>query len=261
MCTEQHIVHRVIPFVLWLDRQGQLLGAPLPVLEEAKQRAQDCLRFELEFRSDGVATDDGIEIASSVTATATIVFDPDSLAFTRTTAPLRNTLYTMGPLDGCSGEFESADVEFQVLGLQLIPSAFDLAAPADRAPQIGEVVDVELLMMTAPTQEIATFTCFGMTMPMGPFPLWSGMFGFTHQDEIVLADGSTPPPVSGPSGDLMEGMFGGSGMGTGTIPADSGFLLGGWEVVGGELFATRTWTRAADTIVESGTMDLRHTPQ
>ena len=54
-CRDEHIVHRIVPSILGVERKRQLLGIVSAemdqVMAEAEDLAAKCLRFELEFKS------------------------------------------------------------------------------------------------------------------------------------------------------------------------------------------------------------------
>lgn len=53
LCRDEHILHRIVPITLSLERQSQLLGGGMAGLyEKGMEYAGRCLRFRLEFESN-----------------------------------------------------------------------------------------------------------------------------------------------------------------------------------------------------------------
>ena len=80
LCRDEHIVHRMIPAILSVERQRQLLGVTSPEMDQVMAEAEDlavkCLRFELEFKSLTEMTGEGARITSEVESKVTFHMNP-----------------------------------------------------------------------------------------------------------------------------------------------------------------------------------------
>ena len=230
LCRDEHIIHRIIPAWLGLERQYQLLGfsedgATVPVLESAKTYVRQCLTFELQFESQG-DFDDGFGggYTSAVQSRVKIQLDPSTFA-NATEAPLVNTAYEFIE-EGCSVNSQRGGGTFAVSSLAYIT---DTHSPTDA---LGYVRDFKLIYFPGNTSETTTITCEDsppFTMPASP--MWTGIFVVLHESELSMTEG--------------------------------GFLAEGWEIFGDEYFAKKEWIRedAGLGLTEAGTFKLYHKPE
>ncbi len=231
MCRDDHIIHRIIPAWLGLERQFQLLGVTdgttaNATLEKAKDYVRKCLTFELQFHSETtVDSGEGGGYDSTVESTVKLQFNPDDLTF-KSQAPLVNTAFTF-KAPGCNVTSNRGGSTFEVLSLAYTP---DTHSPTDA---LGYVRDLNLVYFPEKTGESFTVTCKDSppyTSP--PSPLWWGVFIVTHESELD--------------------------------PSSGGFSATDWEILGGEYFAKKEWdveTHYGVSEIEVGTLKLYHRPE
>jgi hypothetical protein len=229
ICRDDHIIHRILPAWLGLERQYQLLGvteggASAPALEQAREYVRKCLTFELRFESQG--TFDGGEgdgYDSSVESKIKVQFNPADLSM-KGDAPLVNTAFEFRA-KGCSVNSIRGGDTFTVNSFAIIS---DTKSPTD---ELGYVRDFKLIYYPGNTKESFTVSCPDSppyTSP--PTPLWTGIFLPSHEDEISEAEG--------------------------------GFVAEDWEIFGDEYFAKKEWIReTSEGTVEAGTFKLYHKPE
>lgn len=261
LCKEQHIIHRMIPVWLGLERQLQLLGvsdgnAPETNLQKkAREYTEKCLNFELAFESDGEFDDgSGGGYQSSVKAKIPLKFDTSSLNISGKSALINESFNFK--ITGCSVTSNRGGGDFTVMSMGYVT---DQKSPTD---QLGYVRDMKLSYFPGQTSETFTVQCEDSppyTSP--PSPLWFAIYIVTHKDEIKASgdsDGQIPD---------FSGMFGQDGeMPTFDLPRDPnamGFQLEDWEVPAGDLFATKEWIKEVPglTLIERGTFKLYHRPK
>lgn len=224
LCTGQHIVHRIIPAWLSLERQSQL-GLPIgpELIAQARQYVEQCLRFDLVLESTIVTgtPEDGFE--SRVKSTLPLRFSTDGLKYLGQ-APLVNDFFEYRDGDpDCTetsirggGTFEFAQIGFVV----------ERATPTD---PLGHVKDLTVNYFPGETSETYGYSCPDTSYGPETLPLWSGMFIAAHGDELS---------------------------------AEGGFTATEWEIFGGEYYAKKEW-QIDDTdleILEVGTFKLYHRP-
>ena len=229
MCRDDHVIHRILPVWLGLERQYQLLGvteggASNQTLEQAKEYVRKCLTFELRFESQATFTDtDGGGYDSSVESKIKIQFNPNDLSF-KGEAPLVNTAFDFRVKD-CKVESNRGGDTFTVNSIAIIS---DTKSPTD---ELGYVRDLKMIYYPGSTKESFTVTCPdtpSYTSP--PTPLWTGIFLPSHESELSQADG--------------------------------GFVAENWEIFGDEYFAKIEWIKeTAEGTVEAGTFKLYHKPE
>ena len=266
MCVEDHIIHRMIPVWLGMERQSQLLGltdgtSTTPELEEAKDLTQKCLTFELDFESDGNFDDGGGGgYHSVVKAKVPLRFLPDELAI-KGQAPLVNESFEF-KAPGCSVVSNRGGSTFEAVSLAFI---VDSHSPSD---ELGYVRDFKLAYFPETTSESFTVTCDDSSYTSPPSGLWSGLFLVLHYPEMdPSAAGSDPGSAgSGPVPD-MSAMLGGAGMGMPGFslpqpPGGAGYIAEDWELQSGDYLAKKEWIKedAELGLVESGTLKLYHRP-
>ena len=229
MCRDDHIIHRIIPAWLGLERQSQLLGASdgnstTPTLEKAKEYVRKCLTFELRFESQATfdaGGGDGWD--SSVESKIKVQFNPAELSM-RGEAPLVNTEFEFRAEDCKVESIRGGDI-FTINSLAIIP---DTKSPTD---ELGYVRDFKLIYYPGNTKESFTITCPdtpSFTSP--PTPMWTGIYLVSHDGELSEAEG--------------------------------GFVAEDWEVFGDEYFAKKEWIKeTSEGTVEAGTFKLYHKPE
>lgn len=230
MCRDDHIIHRIIPAWLGLERQAQLLGtsgegSSNPVMEKAKDYVRKCMSFELLFHSQADFDDgEGGGYTSVVDSKIKVQFNPDDLSF-KGQAPLVNTDFEFRAPD-CSVDNKRGGDTFEAISLAYLP---DTKSPTD---QLGYVRDFKLIYYPGNTTENFTITCEDSppyTSP--PSPLWTGAFLPLHDGEMS--------------------------------PTEGGFIAENWEILGDEYFAKLEWIKedGGVGVVEAGTFKLYHRPQ
>lgn len=262
MCANDHIIHRMIPVWLGLERQYQLLGMDpaksSPVLEEARKLVTKCLTFDLVFESNANFDDGGGGgYTSIVKSKVKLRFDPAGITLKGSSA-LINESFNFSA-EGCSvdsvrggGTFDAQNLAYKV----------DTSSPND---PIGHVTDFTLYYFPGVTSESFTIQCEDQpayTTPPGGY--WSGVYLVLHQaelDQSVSADAGQPavPDISG----LMAGGEGTFAMGMPQTMSGGAFVVTEWEILGGEYFAKKEWIKADSEglgLTEAGTFKLYHRP-
>jgi len=230
MCRDDHIIHRIIPAWLGLERQYQLLGisedgATSPTLEKAKDYVKKCLTFEMRFQSQA-SFDDGESggYTSSVESKIKIQFDTADLSM-KGQAPLVNTDFEfIAP--GCSVENVRGGGTFEAMKLEFILDSQSASDP------LGFVRDFKFIYFPGNTSESFTVTCDDFPpYSSPPTSYWTGIYLVLHEGEMSQTDG--------------------------------GFIAENWEIFGDEYFAKIEWIRedSGEGIVEAGTFKLYHTPE
>ena len=229
MCRDDHIIHRIIPAWLGLERQYQLLGAAeggasAPALEKAREYVRECLTFELRFESQATFdAGEGDGYDSSVNSKIKVQFNPGDLSF-KGEAPLVNTAFEFRAKDCSVNSIRGGDT-FTVNSLAIIS---DTKSPTD---ELGYVRDFKMIYYPGNTKESFTVSCPdspAYTSP--PTPLWTGVFLPSHESEMSEADG--------------------------------GFIAENWEIFGDEYFAKIEWIKeTSEDTVEAGTFKLYHKPE
>jgi len=266
MCVEDHIIHRMIPVWLGLERQSQLLGitaagGSTPELEEAKDLARKCLTFELAFESDGNFDDGGGGgYHSIVKAKVPLRFVPEEMTI-KGQAPLVNESFEFKAPD-CSVTNNRGGSTFE--GISLVYIA-DTHSPTD---ELGYVRDFKLTYFPGVTSESFTVKCDDSTYTSPPSGLWSGIFTVLHYSEADLSgsSGSQGPSSLGAIPD-MSGMLGGTDMGVPAfslpqLPSGSGYVVQDWELQSGDYLAKKEWIKEDPSLglTEAGTLKLYHRP-
>jgi hypothetical protein len=261
LCSEQHIIHRMIPIWLGLERQYQLLGvteggATTPELEEAKNLAVKCLTFELNFESDGNFDDGGGGgYESVVKAKVKLQLNPDELKI-KGQAPLVNDSFEFKVPD-CNVSNNRGGSTFEGISLTYVA---DSHSPTD---ELGYVRDLKLAYWPGTTAESFTVKCPDeppYTSP--PSGLWSGLYLVLHYPELDTQGASVSPPIPDYSGMLSGGGPGVPVFSMPQIPAGAGYIAEDWEVTGGEYFAKKEWIKEQGDLglTEAGTLKLYHRP-
>jgi len=230
LCQEDHIIHRILPAWLGVERQYQLLGLGegprSAALDNAQNYVRRCLTFELQFHSDA-NFDDGESggYYSVVESKIKLQFNPDTLKMSAE-APLVNTDFEF-KTSGCKVTSNRGGSTFEAIDFSYIP---DTHSPTDA---LGYVRDFNLIYYPGDTAETFTVTCENSPSYTSPAtPMWTGIYLVTHQGEMSQSSG--------------------------------GFIASDWEIFGdGAYFAKKEWIteEAGEGVTESGTFKLYHRPE
>ena len=228
LCRDQHIIHRIIPAWLGLERQFQLLGffeqgTTPPAVEKAREYARKCLTFEMRFESHAKFEDSGDGYDSTVESKIKIQFNPEDITM-KGQAPLVNTVFEWRSED-CSVTSARGGSTFEAVSLAYIS---DTRSPTD---ELGYVRDFKFVYYPGNTTESFTIQCEDQPpYNSPPSPFWTGVYLVTHESEMSQADG--------------------------------GFLMEDWEIFGNEYFAKKEWITedAGLGLFETGTFKLYHLP-
>jgi hypothetical protein len=274
-CVDKHIIYKMIPLWIGLMRQNELLGGdnrngPQPEeIKLAEELTTKCLTFELQFTSQGSFEPGGGGYKSEVKAVVRLQFDPINIII-KGEAPLDSVSFEFTPPAGCTATSTPGGGTFTTIGLAYVTDnhAFD--------DESEYVRDFKLVYWPGVTTESYHVDCppggpsqqeSHYTSP--PSGYWSGIFFTLHSQELN-AGGDTGQAGSGgvPAMPDLSGLL--AGADAGAMPAfpapamqdGSGFYLDGWEVPGGELFASHEWIKndSGLGLTESGTFKLYHKP-
>jgi len=262
LCRDEHVIHRMIPVWLGMERQAQLLGmgdsggALGDALREARDLTAKCLTFELVFESQANFDDgSGGGYDSSVESKIKVRFNPDEISMKGQSALVNKTFEFKTP--GCSVTSNRGGGTFDVASLAYIDDA------GNQNP-LSPVRDFSLTYFPGMTSEFFTVVCEDSppyTSP--PNGMWSGVYLVLHQDELDLSGASGTGSLGMPMPDL-SGLMGNAsgGMSLPSMTAGMGFKLTDWEVTGGEYYAKKEWIKEDGSlgIYEAGTMKLYHRP-
>ncbi len=255
LCAKDHIIHRMIPVWLGIERQAQLLGAgegDSPLTQEARRLTEQCLRFDLEFYSSATFdAGEGDGYDSVVRSKVPMRFSTADMKFTGQ-APLVNESFDFR-VKGCRVNSQRGGSTFHLIDFKYVS---DTRSPTD---ELGYVRDIELTYFPERTTETFTVTCpDSPPYSMPPSGLWWGIFLVTHFSEL----GSNTGGINAPPVELLEGLSFGMGMMGLPVNPEEGFIASDWEMLGGEYFARKEWTKedAANGLIEVGTFKLYHRP-
>jgi len=281
LCRDQHIIHRIIPVILGLARQNELLsvhdeGQDASALAAAMGQieaqgwdlARKCLQFELDFQSTAkMATADG-SYTSTMEATVKIELNLDTFKL-EGTSELTNTDFSMKPKK-CTAVTTPGGGTFKVISVDPI------AAPPDASHPYGYVKALHLTYAPGNSSEKVTEKCPQGTVNYPPMHLWTLAYEALHSMETA---GSGPGNSAAPDiGSILGGMgisnlpsvpgmpqLPGQG-GSGQASQDNGptFTATQWAVRNGELFAQKEWSLSVNlktTGTEDGSFKLYHKPQ
>lgn len=262
MCANDHIIHRMIPVWLGLERQYQLLGMDPAkgnaVLEEARALVTKCLTFDLVFESNANFDDGGGGgYTSVVKSKVKLRFDTAGITLKGSSALINESFDFR--VDSCSVTSVRGGGTFDVQNL-----AYKVDTSTANDP-IGHVTDFTLFYFPGVTSESFTVQCEDQgsyTSPPGGY--WSGVYLVLHQaemDQSVSADASQPAMPD------LSSMMSGAGvplmMGMPQTMSGGAFVATEWEILGGEYFAKKEWIKADSDglgLTEAGTFKLYHRP-
>ncbi len=262
LCAEEHIIHRMIPVWLGMERQYQLLGLAGDGIEPeelklAKDLTKKCLTFELQFESDGNFDYEGDGYESVVKSKVKLQFNPDEFKIQGQSALIND--YFEFRASGCEVTSYRGGATFEAINLVY---ETDTRSPTD---ELGYVRDYKLTYWPGETSESFTVACDDdppFTSP--PRALWSGLFLVLHYSELDQGEGvgaASPPKPD------MSGMMDGSGFGVPAfsmpdMSAGGGYIAQDWEIQSGDYLAKKEWIRedAGLGLTEAGTLKLYHRP-
>jgi hypothetical protein len=283
LCRDEHVIHRMIPVLLGLERQNQLAGLSGTqmdaVMAEGLDLARKCLHFELRFESSAEGTITGPTGVGTFTSDmeATVPIELEGSLSARDakfkgSAPLDNTdfEFTASTEGACTSEEVPGGGTFTLMALNWE------ATPPDESHPYGTVKDIQLNYAPGWSTEALIAHCGGITSPLMVIPTWSTAFMASHMSEISSGAGSPGMP---PMPDLSSLLGGNSALPGGAPPPSPGgsgapgeggasgptFEAKGWDVMGDALFAVKEWSQSttvdSSTLSDEGTMELHHKPQ
>ena len=273
LCRDEHIVHRMIPVILGLQRQSELMGGGAEmdqVIAEAEDLARKCLHFELEFESTARMESGDVYNESEVESKVEITYEPGFPPTITGSSALENLDYELSdPGGACTttgnrggGTFEVSNLYWEV----------ETSGPDD---QLGHVKDVWLTYAPGITTETITASCSGMTFTTPPAAIWSNTYMGVHQSELggsggqEAAGGDQPPPIPKLTIPQLESLMQSgappSGLGTEEAGPGATYTTKVWQVKGGELFAEKEWDLSIGAgeglMTEEGSFKLYHRPE
>lgn len=279
LCRDEHIIHRMIPVLLSLQRQIQLArlaGSGMDdVMAEGMELTRSCLHFELRLMSQAQGD------ISGPTGTGTFTSDMEAnlpIELVGSVASLDLEFQGSAEMNNLDFTFHASTEGFctsdEVPGgatFSLVSLSWD-AAPPDETHPYGSVRDIELNYSPGWSGEMLILRCPGVPPHSVNIAAWSTAHLAVHMGEI--SSGGTPggAPAMPDLSSLLGAGGGVPGMpampgGAGDSSSSSGptFRAVGWQVRGGELYAVREWdlSTAVDTsaLSEFGTFELYHKPR
>lgn len=245
LCRDEHIIHRILPSILEIERQIQLLGLEGAAIDQAMAEGRDlaakCLHFEIVFQSTATVVTPVSTQRSDVEARVpiTLEWESDNRAVLRGEAALNNTSYDAGDLPGCTLTGVTGGGTFTIGSLSWN------ATLQDPTHELGVVNDMRLRYDPGETTESEDMSCPTGTGHMDN-SVWSPVYSSMHSDEVSTDFSSA------------EGMgFGGA----------EELLATGWEILGGDIYATKEWSNSMGggdrpgSFQEEGRFVLFHHPQ
>lgn len=258
LCVKDHVVHRMLPFLLGLDRQMQLTREVLglgeesasssALLQQARQLTEQCLRFELEFTSSstgpaygGDAGGGGI-IEVAVSAKVPIRFDAATLQLSGE-APLVHEKFR-AEAEFCTTITYPADGFVDGNFSAYLSWVVEKSIGVESGEIVLRLSDLRL-RFDVESQDIFGFggNCApGLVLGPDYVSHWDWVFAERHSDQFC--------GVLGSGGPRLEALCAGS---TGI------YIFEGWEVLGEELFAVLDWQKQG-LYTETGSFMLYHRP-
>lgn len=243
-CTQEHLVHRILPLYVAMLRMIAIQGIGDDALvQQLRSKVEGCLAFRLDFESDAVLEgDSGWE--STVESTIDLTVDLDATddrgvwtpGIAPASGPLINTSVTaeQAGWTGCSAVATPTDGELQVRSLRLLADGFDAVAVESGQQRVGALQDVQILFQPTVAGGELQITCPSSTFQVPKVPgMWFSPFLAAHKDELD------------------------------ETPQAGGVRFTGWSIgdAGGAVVAAYTWTATGDRVHESGTFTLTHVPR
>lgn len=263
LCAEQHIIHRMIPVWLGMERQYQLLGlagegSQSEELKLAKELTQKCLTLELRFESNGNFDDGGGGgYESVVKSKVKLQFNPDEFKIKGQSALINDYFEFRVPYCDVTSNRRGSTFD----GINLVYET-DTRSPTD---ELGYVRDYKLTYWPGTTSESFTVTCEDSppyTSP--PRGLWSGLYLVLHYSELDEGGGSGAgsPPMPDMSAMVDESGFGVPAFPMPDMSAGGGYVATDWEIQSGDYLAKKEWIKedAGLGLTEAGTLKLYHRP-
>ncbi|HEY5958332.1 MAG TPA: hypothetical protein VIV60_17330 [Polyangiaceae bacterium] len=174
LCRDQHIVQRLIPVYLGMERQAQLLGidtAGKAWEAKALDYISRCHRYRLDVDSKAGTVCDQWTFSEPVFGQIKLQMDAPPLGNIRGTGELASQSYAIDYTDACSG----------VTNIVQLSPTFDVQS-------LGWQLKTDPL--TQGKGEIRDFV-----MPYSPGPAASGSFGSTHVVVDLCGDPPSPPEL------------------------------------------------------------------
>jgi hypothetical protein len=244
LCINDHVIHRMIPFLLGLERNMQLVREALGLGEEsasssallvlARQLTEQCLRFELEFESTSVGPavggDSGGsgEITVSVSASVPIRFNASTLELNGE-GPLVHEEFSVD-VEDCTVLTYPATGEFENGIFRVISLFWTIDDPKKEG---SKVIDLRL-EFKPDSRDIFTIAgnCNPSVRELGPDngSHWDLVFLERHPEQQHVEIGH---PIT--------------------------LIFKNWEILGEDEFATLEWQEAG-TYSETGSFLLYHRP-
>jgi hypothetical protein len=249
MCRDQHIITRMVPLLLGLQRKMELLGVTHYKLDpEILKMAQNCLTFELQFDSTGVSIHNypQAEIHETVTVSAKIPlqYEPLNLLVMegKGTLEVKEYVPQIIPSDFCHiVSKDSTNGQFTVTSLGILSQVTAL----DK--NIPPVTGVNLFYALSGSQHKWSDQCIKNDVI---YWAYTGSWGMPHKIAFgVLHEAESYPPVRPPM-------------------TASSFRAPQWTIGSGELIASLQWQKSGpdpsvkdNSYIESGTFKLYHRPK
>jgi hypothetical protein len=254
LCRDAHEVQHVVVVARVLEQQRKALGIPAAGPLPGSDFIPWCLSFRLEFRSEAQMSVAGSGYTTAVKSTVDLKASGVEPFRVTGSAALKKTKLKL-KLPGCKVTVRQSDSTFDVDSLVFeildvpppppaVPGDPDYQGeeppppPLDLEPEGAgveipvdpRVSDLELAFAPGKPKESAKVSCPGgqpFLFGGSATPFWFGAFALLHQDEF------------GPRGATMSD----------------------WRILGGDLYAEKTWSGSMEDITEKGSMKLYHTPE
>lgn len=204
ICRDEHVITRILPARLGIERQAQLLGLPDDTFASLDRYVAGCLKFELQFDSTSGSNTAAFTFEEEVRANRLrLTWQPGNLSVLGN-GPLQSTRYAVTSLLSCA-RFDN---------LQRFGSS--IAAKLDWVPDGDRVSDFRLLYDPQPTN--SSYTSFDICgQPPSPPVVVAGVASWFTS--YVPSVSPTLPVVNDPA-----------------FP-DGAVRLENWEVLGGATMA------------------------
>ena len=281
LCANDHVLNKMIPQWLGIQRQYQLLGAHEKDSSEnelekySRERTEACMRFEVYFDSEGTLKgEDGKKIYSSKVESRVKV--------NMNGADLSHLFVAQAPLVNTEFQFVMDNSDCKTTSVRG-GSVFDvtgLGFKYETKNKKDTLKDVILQYFPGMTTESYTVTCPDSSYTSPPGGYWTGVFvvlhfekefGVTPSDSQGSAPEAPPMPQVPSISDMLKGIGDGSGgfvpvapiaVPVGGSSAAGGYVAKDWKIAGGDIVATKEWDAKDPTsgIYEQGKFVLFHKP-